>query len=212
MADDSNADPNKGGEDPSKADPNKGGDDPSKDDPNKGGSSNNTPDEAAIRAQVAREFADRLKGITGADSLDALEAQTKTAADEQLKKQGEFEKLANAKAAEALELKAKWHATLTSNALLSAASAADAVNATVVSELLAPKAQVDDAGNVTIDGKSPAGAVEALLKEHPYLKKAAGGGGSGAGAGGGGAAQADYQEAKKAGNLTGMLKAKREKQ
>lgn len=124
----------------------------------------------ALQAQQA-EFAKQLKEATGHSDLKSL-------TEANLKAQGKLQELAESKAAEAGEYKAKFEHTQIANALLSAS--ADAIDPAVVSALLAGKAVVDDKGNVTIDGKSVTDAVKKLLDDKPFLAKPQGGAGSGA--------------------------------
>lgn len=125
---------------------------------------------AALATQKA-EFAEQLKAATG-------HADLKTLTDANLKAQGKLQELADAKAAEAQTYKAKFEQLSVNNALLTAATGA--VDPATVVDLLAGKAQVDESGNVTIDGKPAADAVKALLEAKPFLAKAEGGTGSGA--------------------------------
>lgn len=130
--------------------------------------------QAQINAALAKqqaEFAEQLKAATGHADLKAL-------TDDNLKKQGKLQELADAKAAEAQNYKAKFEQMAIGNALLSAST--DAVDPDTIKDLLAGQAQVDEAGNVTINGKSAADAVAELLKAKPFLAKAQGGTGSGA--------------------------------
>lgn len=128
----------------------------------------------ALAAQQA-EFASQLEQATGHKDIKAL-------TEAQLKAQGKLQELADAKAAEAQTYKEKFESAAISNALL--AASAEAVDPATVKDLLAGKAQVDAAGNVTIDGKPAADAVKQLLIDKPFLAKAQGGTGSGAPANG----------------------------
>lgn len=130
--------------------------------------------QAAITAALAKqqaEFAEQLKAATGHSDLKAL-------TDDNLKKQGKLQELADAKAAEAQGYKAKYETTMIENALL--AASVDAVDPATIKDLLAAKSKVDEAGNVAIDGKPVADAVKQLLTDKPFLAKAQGGTGSGA--------------------------------
>lgn len=126
---------------------------------------------AAALAKQQADFAEQLKAATGHSDLKAL-------ADDNLKKQGKLQELADAKAAEAQSYKAKYETTLIDSALL--AASLDAVDPATVKDLLAAKAKVDEAGNVAIDGQPVADAVKKLLTDKPFLAKAQGGTGSGA--------------------------------
>ncbi|OQW74855.1 MAG: hypothetical protein BVN35_09580 [Proteobacteria bacterium ST_bin11] len=125
----------------------------------------------AALAQKDAEFAAELEKATGHKNIKSL-------TEAQLQAQGKLQELADAKAAEANTYKTKFEGAAISNALLAASS--DAVDPATVKDLLAGKAKVDDAGNVTIDGKPVADAVKALLEAKPFLAKAQGGTGSGA--------------------------------
>ncbi|WP_446807964.1 hypothetical protein ACH50O_11655 [Methylomonas sp. 2BW1-5-20] len=125
----------------------------------------------AALAQQQADFAAQLEKATGHKDIKSL-------TDAQLQAQGKLQELADAKAAEANTYKTKFEGAAISNALL--AASAEAVDPATVKDLLAGKAKVDDAGNVTIDGKSVADAVKALLEAKPFLAKAQGGTGSGA--------------------------------
>lgn len=142
-----------------------------------------TPEE--IRAQVAAEFAAKLKAATGVESLEALEAERKAAADAELAKQGEYQKLAEQARAEADAYKARFEAAQIAGAIASAAAAS--VDPETVAALLSPAATVGADGTVTINGKPAAEAVAALLAAKPHLARAAA---SGAGSGSPGAAPA----------------------
>lgn len=124
----------------------------------------------ALAAQQA-DFAAQLEQATGHKDVKSL-------TEAQLKAQGKLQELADAKAAEANTYKTKFEQAAIGNALL--AASADAVDPATVKDLLAGKAQVDDAGNVTIDGKPVGDAVKQLLTDKPFLAKAQGGTGSGA--------------------------------
>lgn len=130
--------------------------------------------QAQINAALAKrdsEHAEELEKATGHKSIKSL-------TEAQLLAQGKLQELADAKAAEANTYKTKFEGAAISNALLAASS--DAVDPATVKDLLAGKAQVDENGTVTIDGKSVADAVKALLEAKPFLAKAQGGTGSGA--------------------------------
>lgn len=130
--------------------------------------------QAQIDAALAKQqtqFNAQFKEATGHDDIKAF-------TEAQLKAQGKLQELADASKAEANTIKSKYHNALISNAILSAA--AEALDPATVKDLLTGKAQVDDADNVTIDGKPVAEAVKALLVAKPFLAKAQGGTGSGA--------------------------------
>jgi hypothetical protein len=124
----------------------------------------------ALQAQQA-DFAKQLKEATGHSDFKAF-------TEAQLKQQGKLQELADANKAEAQTFKAKFEQAAVGNALLAAAT--EAVDPATVKDLLAGRAQVDDSGNVTIDGKPVAEAVKQLLTDKPFLAKAQGGTGSGA--------------------------------
>jgi hypothetical protein len=140
-----------------------------------------TPEE--IRAELAAEFAAKLKAATGADSLEELEAERKAAADAELAKQGEYQKLAEQALAEAGAYKARFEAAQIQAAI--AAAATGSVDPETVSALLSPAATVGADGTVTIGGKPAAEAVSALLTAKPHLARPAS---SGTGSGSPGAA------------------------
>lgn len=130
--------------------------------------------QAQINAALAKQqadFAEQLQAATGHSDLKAL-------TEAQLKAQGKLQELADAKTAEAQSYKSRLEQVSISNALL--AAAAEAVDPLTVKDLLAGKAKVDEAGNVTIDGQPVADAVKKLLKDKPFLAKAQGDTGSGA--------------------------------
>lgn len=135
--------------------------------------------DAALAKQQA-DFAAQLEKATGHKDIKGL-------TDAQLKDQGRLQELADAKAAEATSYKTKFEQAAIASALLAAST--DAVDPSTVKELLAGKAQVDDNGVVTIDGKPAVEAVSALLAAKPFLAKAQGGTGSGAPANAGGGEQ-----------------------
>lgn len=139
--------------------------------------------QAAVNKALAdqqAQFNAQFKEATGHDDLKAF-------TEAQLKAQGKLQELADAKAAEAQTYKTKFESAAISNALL--AASAEAVDSATVKDLLAGKAVVDDAGNVSIDGKPVADAVKQLLTDKPFLAKAQGGTGSGAPQNGGNAVQ-----------------------
>lgn len=129
----------------------------------------------AALAQQQADFAAQLEKATGHKDLKSL-------TEAQLQAQGKLQELADNNKAEAQTYKGKYEQERIGNALL--AASADAVDPATVKDLLAGKAKVDDAGNVTIDGKPVADAVKALLEAKPFLAKAQGGTGSGAPANG----------------------------
>jgi hypothetical protein len=130
---------------------------------------------AAQKAELAAEF----KAATGFDSVDAFK-------EAELKKNGQFEQLANQTKAQLDEVNAKYHSTLIGNAIL--ANAAGAIDPSDLVLHLSGKAVVGADGSVTIDGKPAADAVAALLAAKPHLAKPLGapGGGSPASASMGG--------------------------
>ncbi len=164
---------------------------------------------AEAQAAAARRFNEQLKAVTGSDSLDALEAANKKAAEDKLAEEGKYKELAEKAQASADAYQSKYQAATIRSALATAAVAAGAVDADMVHTLLAGSAQVGDDDAVTIGGKSPADAVAALLKDKPFLAAASGKQGSGSGAGGEtGETQADLADATKKGDVQGMLAAK----
>lgn len=141
----------------------------------------------AALAQREAQYDAQFKEATGYDNLKAF-------TEAQLQQQGKLKELADMHKAEAQEIKGKYQQTLISNALLTAATAA--VDPSDVEVHLSGRAQVDDKGNVTIDGKPVADAVKQLLTDKPYLAKAQGGTGSGAPQNAGGGKQitrADFE-------------------
>lgn len=124
----------------------------------------------ALAAQQA-QFQTQLKELTGHDSLKAFH-------EAQLSEQGKLKELADAKTQEAHDYKTRFEQSQIKAALLSAASGA--VDPDTVHSLLASGAAVDEAGNVTINGKPASEAVSALLEAKPFLAKPQGGSGSGA--------------------------------
>lgn len=124
----------------------------------------------ALQAQQA-EFAKQLQDATGHGDIKSL-------TDAQLKAQGKLQELADSKAQEAATYKQQFQQLNISNALL--AASAEAVDPAIISALLSSKAQCDEQGGVTIDGKPVSEAVKALLTDKPFLAKAQGGTGSGA--------------------------------
>lgn len=133
------------------------------------------PQELVRQALAGAEtkFKEQFKAATGFDSLEQFQT-------EQAKKKGEEGKLLDERTQALSEAQAELGRERIKNSILKAA--AGAVDPDVVASLLAGKAKHEN-GTVTIDGKSPAEAVEALLKEKTYLAKPSGGQGSGAGAG-----------------------------
>ncbi len=123
----------------------------------------------ALAAQQA-EFQRQLKEATGHGDFKSL-------TEAQLKEQGKLQELAESMKAEAQSYKSKFEKLAVNNAILTAA--VGAVDPSVVVDLLAGKAAVDDAGTVTVDGKPAADAVKALLEAKPFLAKAEGETGSG---------------------------------
>lgn len=135
-----------------------------------------------VQAEIAKaldaeraKFAEQFKAATGFDSLDKFQ-------EEQAKKRGETDKLLEQRNAELAEARAELAKAHVQAAILGAS--ADAVDPSTVLALLAPKAKFEN-GQVTIDGKSAAEAVKALLSEKPFLAKA-GPAGSGSPQNGGG--------------------------
>jgi hypothetical protein len=160
---------------------------------------------AALNEQ-AQKHAAELKAATGFDSVKALK-------EKQLAEEGKFKELLDAKAQEADSYKTRYEQTQISNALLTAST--DAVDPAIVAELLRAKAVVAEDGSVSIDGKPAAEAVKALLTEKPFLAKAQGGTGSGAPQGAGNPATnkaAELEAAKKAGDISAVLRIQREMQ
>lgn len=142
------------------------------------------PSAEEIRAQVLADFARELKETTGHESLGALKAARELAEQERLKVQGEFQKLAEQAQAERDQYRQRYEASTVASSILAAAAAA--IDPEVVQGLLAARAKVGADGQVTVDGKPVATAVEDLLKAKPFLAKPVGGAGSGSGAGAGG--------------------------
>jgi hypothetical protein len=159
-----------------------------------------TTDPAAIRAQVEAELraehAAQLKQLTGHETFDAAKAAADKAAADALAEQGKFKELAESRGAALEQARGELRTALVSAALGSAAAAS--VDPETVQALLAPRAQVDEHGSVTIDGKPADVAVSELLKAKPHLARAAGSSGSGSGGAGGGTPQApkraDYSD------------------
>lgn len=129
----------------------------------------------ALAAQQAA-FNEQFKAATGHDSLPAFQ-------EAEAKRKGDFEALLNQRTSELAQAKAALEQATVNNALLGAAR--EAVDPDVVLALLGAQAKVEN-GAVTVNGKPPAEAVKALLKDKPYLAKPTGGQGSGAGANAGG--------------------------
>lgn len=122
-------------------------------------------------ATFQADFSQQFKAATGHDDI-------KSFADAKLLAEGKLKELADSKATEAATYKNKFEAASINNALLAAAT--EAVDPALVSQLLAGKAQCDDKGEVTIDGKPVAESIKQLLADKPFLAKAQGGPGSGA--------------------------------
>jgi len=104
---------------------------------------------------------------------------------ERLKQQGEFEKLAQQREAEAAQYRQRYEQATVRAALTAAANAS--ADPGLVAQLLSGRAQVDDQGRVTVDGQPAEKAVAQLLKDKPFLARPMTGGGSpaaGASAGG----------------------------
>ncbi|NJA04167.1 hypothetical protein HC024_00200 [Methylococcaceae bacterium WWC4] len=134
--------------------------------------------DAGVQAGITKfqtDFSAEFEKTTGHKDLKGF-------AEAQLAAQGKLQELADARGKESEGWKSRYEAAAISTAILGAA--ADAVDPSTVKDLLTGKAQVDDAGNVTIDGKPVADAVKALLEAKPFLAKAQGGTGSGAPANG----------------------------
>ena len=166
-------------------------------------------DDDAIRKAVLAEFNERLKTVSGADSLDALEDKRKADEAESLKAQGKWQELAESNGKDSDKYKGLYHRSRIDAAIATAAG--QSVDPGTVQQLLASQAMVGDDGRVTIGGKPVADAVAGLLKDKPFLARASGGAGGGSPGGGGDAqaqASADYDAAKKSGNVAGMLAAK----
>ncbi len=123
----------------------------------------------ALKAEREKWNAD-FKEATGHASFDEFQTAQATA-------KGEERKLLEQRTAELNQARAALDGERIKTALLGAAS--EAVDPAVVQQLLAAGGKVEN-GVVTINGKSPADAVAGLLKEKPYLAKAAAGQGSGA--------------------------------
>ncbi len=121
-------------------------------------------------ADQQAQFQSQLKEATGFESIKDFQ-------DAQLKEQGKLKELLDAKTAELQSVTQKFQQTQIHNALL--AAAADAVDPDTVAALLSGSAQVDENGQVLIDGKPPAEAVQALLEAKPFLARATGNQGSG---------------------------------
>ncbi len=126
--------------------------------------------------------------------LDGFDADKKKAEEEELKKRGEFEKLAQQKEQEANDLKQRYETEKRSNALQVAALQAGAVDTDAVVKLAdISKIKLSDEGS--IDQESVKALVEELKTGKPYLFGAQGapapkpnmGTGGGAPAGGGSA-------------------------
>lgn len=123
----------------------------------------------ALAAQRT-EFANQLKAATGHDDIKSL-------TDAQLQAQGKLQELADNKTKEAATYKQQYQQVNIANSLL--AASADAIDPAVINALLSPQAVCDEAGNVTIGGRTVSEAVKQLLADKPYLAKAQGGPGSG---------------------------------
>ncbi len=130
--------------------------------------------QAQINTALTQQQADfnaKFKEATGHSDLKAF-------TEAQLIQQGKLQELADTHKAGEQKYKGLYEKEVISNALLTAAP--ESVAPVIVKDLLVSRGQVDDNGNVTIDGKSVADAVKKLLDDNPCLAKAQGGTGSGA--------------------------------
>jgi hypothetical protein len=131
--------------------------------------------QAAVAAQDAK-WMEQFKAATGHDSLQAFQ-------EAEAKRKGEEGKLLEQRNAELAQTRAELDGLRIESALLGAAS--EAIDPNTVVALLRGQAKIDN-GAVTVNGKSVAEAVNALLAEKPFLAKPAGGAGGGAPQNGGG--------------------------
>lgn len=126
----------------------------------------------AAKAETEAALLQQFKATTGFDNFDAFK-------NDKLKTDGKLQELADKHAAEAQTYKTRYQQSAVGTALLAASG--EAVDPSVISQLLAGRAVCDDNGHVTIDGKPVADAVKALLADKPFLARAQGGTGSGTG-------------------------------
>ncbi len=127
---------------------------------------------AKQKAELDAHHASEFEKATGHKNPKAF-------ADAKLSEDGKLKELADTRLKETEFYKTKFQQSAIHNAVVAAAS--EAVDVSVVSQLLVGRCQCDDDGQVTIDGKPVAEAVAALLKDKPFLAKAQGSAGSGAG-------------------------------
>lgn len=148
-----------------------------------------TPPAIDVQAEVAKAleaeraaFSAKLKTVTGFDSFDAL-------AEAEAKRKGEEGKLLDQRTAELTAANLRIAGMQVHSALSDAAVAAGAVDPATVVALLASQGKVEGEA-VTVGGKSAKDAVEALLKDKPFLAKPTGhaGGGTPQSSGAGGEA------------------------
>jgi hypothetical protein len=123
----------------------------------------------ALAQQEAR-FAEELKKTTGFSSFKEFN-------ENRMKEQGKLQELADAKEKEARDWQGKYEQSQIRTALL--AASAQAVDPSVIVELLSSRAVCGADGQVMIANKPVEEAVKALLEEKPFLAKAEGGTGSG---------------------------------
>lgn len=117
------------------------------------------------------ELRTELKELTGFASLKEFK-------EAQLTEQGKTQELLDSKSTELAAVTKRFQDSQINAALLGAAG--EAVDAGTVVSLLTGDCECNDDGTVTVNGKTPADAVNALLKEKPFLAKAQGDAGSGA--------------------------------
>jgi len=125
---------------------------------------------AKALAMQQKEWNQQFKSATGHESLSAFQ-------ESEARRKGETDKLLDQRTADLAKAHSELDRERVNTAILGAASGA--VDPSVVQQLLAGQGKVEN-GVVTINGKPPAEAVAALLKDKPYLAKASGGQGSGA--------------------------------
>ena len=124
----------------------------------------------ALHAHSA-QFAADFKAATGFESLKAF-------SEDKLKNEGRTNELLAAKTQESDSYKSRFEQSLISNALLVGSN--DALDPSLISDLLRGKASVTEDGTVSIGGKTVSEAIKALLTEKPFLAKVQGLPGSGA--------------------------------
>lgn len=156
-------------------------------------------------------FNQKLKEITGVESLDQLAELKKVEEDKKLLERGEYEKLTSQVKEEAQSWKGKYQDSLSRQSILKACLDHNVVDEEAILALVKSSTVVDEHGNVSINSKPVDEAIKELLKAKPYLVKPTRTGSSSPSypESSNDQYKEDYEKAKKEGNIAKLLELKR---